>query len=154
MNKVLEEVRNRYINLGYKVPKLSLKVVETFTHPEVQDLNPLATNKQNTIIYVDDAAYTDLKNNREAMLFYFAHEVAHAITNENHGNRNFEIAIKRYNMRYKEKTSADPEDSYNKKYLPTFYKKDCFLDKCKTNKEAEEGFKNKVYLKEEKYFMY
>lgn len=129
---------NRYRKLGYKVKNIKWRLVESFAYSE---LAPLSSEKTNDIINIDDAAFVDLKNNKAAQMFYLAHEIAHCATDANHGDKRFEEAIKKYNETYSEKTVADPGDEYNKKYLPTFYKKDVFLDTAKTEEQAKTKFR-------------
>ena len=85
--------------------------------------------------------------------FYLAHEIAHCLTNANHGDKKFEEAIQKYNSKFSPKTASDPDDSYNKKYLPTFYKKDAWLDNAKSDEQFQKDLITKPW-KKEKYFNY
>ena len=64
-----------------------------------------------------------------------------------------EEAIQKYNSKFSPKTASDPDDSYNKKYLPTFYKKDAWLDNAKSDEQFQKDLITKPW-KKEKYFNY
>lgn len=130
IRRAVEIISARYKNLGYIVPKIIYKIVNTFDKRDgVGDFNPIASSKTGNIIYIDKHAYGDIAGSPETMFFYLAHEIAHIITNSDHGNKKFETAIIKYNAAYpKQKTSAKVDDSFNRKYVPEFYRIDKYLD--------------------------
>ena len=148
INEIINDILNRYKSLGYKTFPIKSKVIETYNYSE---LVPFASEKDGTVIYIDTSVKEDLT--KPSAYFYLAHEIAHCLTNANHGDKKFEEAIQKYNSKFSPKTASDPDDSYNKKYLPTFYKKDSWLDNAKSDEQFQKDLITKPW-KKEKYFNY
>ena len=157
-----KQIEDRFKNIGYKVPSIVCAVRDNYTKQK-RNMYPIFTDTNNgRKIFIDIDAYEDLSKNKEAMMFYLPHEIAHIISREDHGGKMFNEVVNNWNKNYKEKILADPEDEdeFNKKYLPTYFKKVSWLDSVKPDKKnnisadeiADKGMKNKVW--KENYFNY
>lgn len=147
-------VKEKFEKIGYKVPNIIFRAVDGWKANSFA--GPLWSNPHSTIIYIDNDALSDLAKNNEAKWFYLPHEIAHIITDEDHGGEKFEKCVADWNKAYPDKKilgDPDDEDSYNKKYLPTYYKKTSWCDKFKQPKnmsrdEFIKEFEKKLYNRE------
>lgn len=146
INSYIKIILNRFKEIGYKVPNITCLIKNNYIEQK-GDFYPLFTNENENVIYVDIDAYEDLARNKSALMFYLPHEIAHIISNEGHNGNNFKKCINDWNKIYSEKILADPEneDIYNKKFLPTYFKKSSWYDKQKDAKVADEGMKKEIW---------
>lgn len=146
INSYAKIICERFRKIGYNVPAVICKVRDNYIEQK-GDFYPLFTNENESVIFVDVDAYEDLARNKLALMFYLPHEVAHIISNEGHNGANFKKCINDWNKTYPEKILADPEDEdvYNKKFLPTYFKKSSWYDKQKDAKVADEGMKKEIW---------
>ena len=141
LGQIIKDITNRYSSLGYKTFPVNYKIIETFLY---SDLAPMESDKDGKTIYIDTDAITDLNEN--SAYFYLGHELAHCFTNKNHGDKEFEGAIAKYNKHFSPKIVSDPDDKYNKKMLPNFSKKDEWLNNAKTEEQFKQDLKTKPWL--------
>jgi len=156
------QIKKRFEDLGYKVPNIVCTVRDNYTKQK-RNMYPIFTDANNgRKVFIDIDAYEDLSKSKEAIMFYLPHEIAHIISREDHGGKLFNEVVNNWNKKYNEKILADPEDEdkWNKKFLPTYFKKVSWLDSVKPDKEnnisadeiADDGMKNKIW--KENYFPY
>lgn len=146
INSYAKIIVDRFKKIGHKAPDVTCLVKNNYIEQK-GDFYPLFTNENENVIFVDVDAYEDLARNKLALMFYLPHEVAHIISNEGHSGANFKKCINDWNKAYPEKILADPEDEdvYNKKFLPTYFKKSSWYDKQKDAKVADEGMRKEIW---------
>ena len=157
LEEILKEIEKRYKKLGYNLLPIKIVVKEMYKYSSGEPA-PFKMGFDNTTLFIDETAYKDLKNNPAAAYFYFAHELAHAASDEDHGGPEFEKAVRLYNSKFSPKTVGGKfnEDEINKKYIPSYFKKDKRLDMAKSDKEFRDYLNSEEYkgLLRESYFGY
>ncbi len=128
----MENIINNFRKLGYKVPNIVIKSIDTFNNDGLMnDFAPMGSDNNKPIIYIDK----DLDNNIKAKNELFVHEIAHIITKREHEDKVFRDAINKYNKAYGTKVLIDPNDTYIKINFPHYYKKQELIDKIDTVKD-------------------
>lgn len=147
------EVCEQYRKIGYKVPTVKCKIRDNYIKQN-RDPSPLFSDPNGgKTIFVDIDAYKDLIKSKESVVFYLVHEIAHIITNKtNHEDPEYKKCVEDWNKKYDIKSDSDPDEKYNKKYLPTYYKKDKWYDKVPDEKTADKGMLYRSWA--EDYFPY
>lgn len=157
VQKITDDITLRYKKIGKAVFKVTCKVEESSgENGFTGDCVPMGTSKDGKILFIDPDAFLELTP--KTCYIYIPHELAHCFSNQNHGGYKFKKYLEDYNDSYEPNSPADPEDSYNKKHLPTFARKDDAYDNVKSNAEWNNLLQTKPWRNKsvvtESYFPY